>query len=274
MGRSFSKLPNITQNIVKEDISDRINGNNLRNDTLTETPTEKSYSVGLYDIDEALGYFFDNTLKPSVEQNGKQIPVPSLYGSPERWTQMKKDGYFRDNKSKLVLPLILYRRTNISRNDNLYFPRLDQLHYVSAKKWDNKNIYNRFNKLNGIDERKKSEWQKNTDRYVLTSLPNYVIINYEGIIWTAFVEQMNKLIEKITFNEGTYWGEKDKFKFRTEIDGFDTAVELTTDTERMVKTNFTMTLYGYLLPEEVGGKSTSRISLSPKSITFNIEEIL
>jgi len=274
MARSFNDLPKATENVIQEDITKRVQPENLRNDDATETPAEKPYSVGLYDIDEALGFFLNEVLKPTVVQGGETIPVPVIYGSPERWATMKKQGFFRDGKSKLILPLIMYRKTNITRNEQMYFPRLEQLYYISAKKWDNKNKYDKFSVLTGINERLKTDWQNQTDRYALSSIPNYVIINYEGVIWTAFVEQLNKIIEKITFKEGTYWGDEKKFKFRTEVDGFDTAVELTTDTERMVKANFTMTLYGYLLPEEIDGKLTTRISLAPKKVVFGFEEVL
>lgn len=273
MAHSFADIPTVSENVVNEDIVKRVANENLRMDDLTTTPAEKPFSVGFYDIDEALGFFFDEVLKPTVIQGGETIQVPVMYGSPERWASMRKQGYFRDGKSKLVLPLIMYRKTNITRNDAMYFPRLDQLYYVSAKKWDGKNKYDQFSVLNK-HIRINDTNQNKTDRYLLTSIPNYVIINYEGVIWTAFVEQLNKIMEKITFKESTYWGDPDKFKFRTEIDGFDTAVELNTDTERLVRANFTMTLYGYVLPEEVDGKLTSRISLSPKKVIFSVEEIL
>jgi len=274
MARGFADLPKVSENIIQEDTIKRVDNENLRMDDLSETPAEKPYSVGLYQIDEALGFFFDEIIKPTVIEGGQTVQVPVIYGSPERWNSMKRQGFYRDGKSKLILPLIMYRKTNITRNDAMYFPRLDQLYYVSAKKWDGKNKYDNFSVLTGQDARLKTGWQNETDRYALTSIPNYVIINYEGIIWTAFIEQMNKIIEKVTFKDSTYWGDPDKFKFRTEIDGFDTAVELNTDSERMVKANFTMTLYGYILPEEIDGKLTTRVSLAPKRIVWGIEEIL
>lgn len=273
MARGFDTLPKISENVVYEDISKRVSNENLRMDDSTETPAEKPYSVGLYQIDEALGYFFDEVIRPTAIEGGKTIQVPVLYGSPERWSSMKQQGYYRDGKSKLILPLIMYRKTNISRNDNMYFPRLDQLYYISAKKWDSKNKYDNFSVLTK-DVRIEDAWQASTDRYALTSIPNYVIITYEGIIWTSFIEQLNPIIEKITFKDTTYWGDPDKFKFRTEIDSFDTAVELNTDAERIVRANFSMTLYGYILPEEVDGKLTTRLSLAPKRISFGIEEIV
>lgn len=275
MGREFKDLQKVSENIISEDISKRVDDINLRNDDLTETPSEKPYSVGLYDIDSALGYFLDEVLKLTVVENNETIKVPIIYGSPERWQSMKKQGYYRDGKSKLVLPLIMYRKTDISKNDAMIFPRLEQLYYISAKKWDSKNKYDKFTAFNKVlDGRNKDNWQLSTDRYALTSIPNYVIINYEGIIWTSFVEQMNKLIEKIQFKDNTYWGDPKKFKFRTEVGPFDASVELNTESERMVKSNFTISLYGYILPEDVDGKLTTRVSLSPKKIAFNTEYVL
>ena len=49
----------------------------------------KQFNIGLRDIDETIGYYFNNVIKPSVIQNGKRIPVPILYGSPERWAAVK-----------------------------------------------------------------------------------------------------------------------------------------------------------------------------------------
>jgi len=273
MGTEFKERAPLVENVVSQDVSARINPENLRQDDSTETKAEKNYSVGLFDIDEALGYFFNNVLKPTVIQEGQVIPVPVIYGSPERWSTMKQQGYFRDGKSKLVLPLIMYRRVSVGRNESLYFPRLKQLYYISSRKWDSKNKYSDYQLLPKLKNNLDSRTETGTDRYSLTYLPNHIIINYEGIIWTAFNEQLNKLIEKIAFHDGTYWGDPNKFKFKTEVDGFDTAVELNTGNERLVKCNFSITLYGYILPEEVQGKLTTNIGLSPKKIIFIENEI-
>ena len=42
------------------------------------------HTVGIKDIDEAIFYYFNEVLKPSVIQNGNRINVPLVYGSPER----------------------------------------------------------------------------------------------------------------------------------------------------------------------------------------------
>mgnify|MGYP003129092078 FL=1 len=56
----------------------------------------KNISVTLKDIDSAIFYYFDEVIKPSVEDNGENIPVPVLYGSVERWKSILRDGYLRN----------------------------------------------------------------------------------------------------------------------------------------------------------------------------------
>ena len=58
--------------------------------------TVKPFSIGIQDIDEAIFYYFENVIQPSVIQNGARLPVPIIYGSPEKWKSFQKDGYYRD----------------------------------------------------------------------------------------------------------------------------------------------------------------------------------
>ena len=44
----------------------------------------KPFSVGIQDIDESIFYYFENVIKPTVIQNGERLPVPVIYGSPEK----------------------------------------------------------------------------------------------------------------------------------------------------------------------------------------------
>jgi len=52
--------------------------------------TVKPYTVGIQDIDEAIFYYLENVIKPTVTQNGEKISVPVLYGSPEKWKILQK----------------------------------------------------------------------------------------------------------------------------------------------------------------------------------------
>ena len=62
----------------------------------------KPFTVGLQDIDEAISYYFENVIKPTVYQNNERLAVPIIYGSPERWKSSQKDGYLRDKQGKIM----------------------------------------------------------------------------------------------------------------------------------------------------------------------------
>jgi len=76
----------------------------------------KRLEIGLKDIDEAIFYYFQNVIKPSVIQNGASKVVPVLYGSPERWHAVQKEGFYRDKNGKIQLPLIMVKRDSIEKN--------------------------------------------------------------------------------------------------------------------------------------------------------------
>ena len=52
----------------------------------------KDISIGLQDHDEAIMYYFNKIIKPSVIVNGNRTPVPIIYGAPERWKSVEIDG--------------------------------------------------------------------------------------------------------------------------------------------------------------------------------------
>ena len=52
----------------------------------------KNISVGLMDIDAAIMYYFNNVIKPQVEENDETIKVPIMYSNPERWSLIQKKG--------------------------------------------------------------------------------------------------------------------------------------------------------------------------------------
>ncbi len=59
--------------------------NNRALNTSFKGDTVKPFSVGIQDIDEAVFYYFQNVIQPSVIQNGARLNVPVIYGSPEKW---------------------------------------------------------------------------------------------------------------------------------------------------------------------------------------------
>ena len=82
---------------------------------------------------------------------------------------------------------------------------------------------------------------------------------------------MNKIVERVVYSDGAYWGHPDKMRFRTSVDTFTDATEVG-DAERLVRTNFTVTLRGYLLPKgNFDHRSTTQKFITPKKVIFGTE---
>ena len=199
----------------------------------------RGLSVGLLDIDSALYWYFENVIKPDIKEAGEQIKVPIMYANPERWAAIQRGGRLRINKR----PIIIYRRTSMSRDSTIPVDKLDptnpKLHHTFQSHYSKVNRYDNLSVSRGLSPKKEM---------YSVAVPDYVVLSYDFSIWTNFTDQMNKIIEKINWSEGSYWGEPGKFKFRCAIDSFDDDSELT-ENKRSIKTNFSVTLNGYLLPD-------------------------
>ncbi len=228
--------------------------------------TVKPLVIGIKDIDEAIFYYFNNIIKPFVIQNGQRIEVPIIYGTPEKWKSIQKDGYYRDQNGKIMSPLIAFKRDNLTKNRNIG-NKLDanapHLYSSFKKTYSKKNFYNQFDILNNT---------KPENEYYAVVIPDYVTITYSCVIYTYYVEQMNKIVEAINYASDSYWGDPSRFKFNTRIDTFNTIVEVSDGKDRNVKSNFELKLNGYIIPDIIQ-KDTSAIKKIPSvtKIIFDIE---
>ena len=221
----------------------------------------KNISVGLMDIDAAIMFYFNNVIKPTVVENDETIKVPLMYSNPERWNSIQKNGYLLDNKKQLLIPLIVFKRNSISKDENMSVDKIDPLNpklfRTFQSKYSKKNRYDNFSVQQGLNK---------TKELYTVGVPDYVNLEYEFIVWTSYTEQMNSIIEKIIWSEGSYWGEDGKFKFRTSIGSYTDASEFTVNSERLIRTTFSVTLKGYLIPEEFNNVVTTQKALTPKRI--------
>ena len=228
----------------------------------------KPFSLGLKENDEAIVFYMENVIKPTVIQNGVVQKVPIYYGSPERWAQVQKEGFYRDLKGKIMMPVITYKRVSVEKNRTIAnkidanYPNNVQLF---QKPYSIKNQYDYFNILNNRIPKKES--------YAVV-MPDYVTLTYDFIISTYYVEQMNKIVEAMNYASDSYWGNKERFQFNARIDSYATTVELVTAGNRLVKTNFSLKLNGYLIPDTIQKElaSVKKISNSTQLI-FNMETV-
>lgn len=228
----------------------------------------KNPEVTLIDIDSSILFYFDKVIQPSVEDNGENVKVPIMYASPERWNSIKKQGFMRDKKRQVITPVVVYRRTSVTKDETVPQDKLDannpHMFYTFQKKFSQENKYDKFSQQIGLLPQRE---------YYNVMMPDYVTISYDFIIWTSYIEQMNSIVEKIVYSDGAYWGDPEKMRFRSSIDSFEDATEIG-DTERLVRTNFSVTLRGYLLPKgNFDHRSTTQKFLTPKKVIFGTETV-
>lgn len=228
----------------------------------------KDISVTLMDMDSAIMYYFDNVIKPTVTENGEQIKVPTMYASPERWHSINKTGFMRDSKRQIILPVIAFRRTGMEKDDTIPVDKIDpldpKLFYTFERKYTDNNRYDNFSVQQGVMPQKE---------YYNVAVPDYMVLNYDFIIFTHYIEQMNKLVERINWSAGSYWGEPGKMRFKTNIESYTDSTELA-DRDRIVKTEFSVSLKGYLIPDsfnELQGPHTMQKYLTPKKLVIGAE---
>jgi hypothetical protein len=124
--------------------------------------------------------------------------------------------------------------------------------------WNSRNKYDRFAVLNGVAESKK---------FVSVMYPDYYDLTYQCVVWTEYMAQMNQLIEQISFEVENYWGDVGQYKFKTSVQEFKNTVELPEKKDRLVRSEFTMTVKAYLLPENTVDKYGRPIDVNQTRFT-------
>ena len=222
---------------------------------------EFTKGVKLIDIDTTIAEYMVDSIIPNVEENGNQVKVPLLYGNAERWNNARTKGYLRDSRGKIQLPLVMFKRNSIDRQDGMaQFKDVNTL--PAYQKYSKHNRYEQFSLQVGAS--------KSFEQYEI-SVPDYVTVTYEVMIWTSFTEHMNAIVEQFQYATDRYWGTDSGYKFRTRIDSFDNQQEVGEGSERVIRTSFTMVTNAYLLPETFDDKPTVKKSFNPKKVIWGVE---
>ena len=229
----------------------------------------KVISVGLQDIDEAVMYYFNNVIKPTVTQDGNLMAVKTIYASPERWKSIQADGFFRDSNGQIVVPLIAIRRDSIEKVrtiGNKLDGNFAALYQVVGSKYNPRNAYDKFSVLNN---------RIPSEQYYVTAVPDYVTVTYSCIVFTNYMEQNNKIVEAIEYASDSYWGNPNRWKFKAAIDSFATTVNIENGADRAAKSTFNIKLNGYLIPDSINKDiAAARNKFYTKSqVIFDLEVV-
>ena len=228
-------------------------GNNLSN----------NYAITLKDLDTTIISHVKDVMKPSVKEANEVIKVPVMYGNEERWKSVRKRGVLRDKNGAFILPLIMLKRTTIEKNESMpmnfeHDVKREYVDVIRNNQWSKKNRYDRFSVLTG---------QQPQYEQLVTTMPNFVTVNYEFALWTNYIEQMNKLVEDFVEQNNTYWGNSENYKFLCKTDTITDASEMERGGERFIKSTFNLSSTAYLLPEDTNSVVTNKISNLQKKLT-------
>ena len=261
---------NPAPNTVHEPIdrSEKIIADNRSEQVRRDKDKQKDFTITLYDIDEAILSQLQQ-LQIQITDVGKQVKVPIFFGPPERWVSAQRDGYLRDKQGKVLQPAMILKRSNSENDSNLmFFNRY--LDTPAMKLYSEHNKYTKFGALTGQNAP--------VNEIFNVLVPKHILLTYHCIVWTALVEQMNEVIQPIIFNTQDYWGSRKGFRFRVTVEGgYAHNVEIQTNDERYVRTEFDLKTHGYILPDSVTylehHKMTTQKKMTPKKIIMGVEMV-
>ena len=134
---------------------------------------------------------------------------------------------------------------------------------VFTKRYSPQNAYDNFKVLNNRVPQKE---------YYAVVMPDYVTVTYTCIIFTYYVEQLNKIVESMEYASDAYWGDPQRYQFKAMIDSFGFQTELNNNDERVVRSTFDIKINGYIIPEILQKDITALQKFSNKTQTIIITE--
>jgi len=228
-----------------------------------DTDTVKTPKVSLYDIDYAIIYHLSSNMKLQVREANRMIDVPILYADGEKWAQIRSRGYLRDEKNKVMAPMVAIRRSSVEPDSRL--PILDLNNYVPHRKfYPYKTMNMQRDKLSGQVSRKPSY------EFHMVDVPNYIRVNYELVVWTNMVEQMNTIIQSIMAVSNHLWG--DYYTFRTVVNNASMNTSNNVGEDRLVSSTISIVVDGYLREEFEYHEPTMRKAYTIKTVKFENEK--
>ncbi len=231
-----------------------------RDDDVVRTPRRT-----VYDIDYAIKWFLDNEIQPQVEHNNELVKIPVVFANGEKWDNVRRLGYLRDEKGMLQSPIIVLKRNSLAERDTL--KKLDVNNPIPGNQIVYKQKYNKRNRyIDEIVPIPKNNPIDSKELYTV-NIPEYVDVEYEMLIWTDFTTQMNEVIEQI-MPYGTFaWGNEFN-KYRTFIRDISFETVNTVGDDRLVRATIPLTVNGTLLSEQEFRMSTVQKRYSIKKIQW------
>ena len=232
--------------------------------------TIKTPKCTIYDVDNAIISYLSEVVRLEIIENNNIIPVPVIYANGEKWAQIRARGYMYDSGDKLMTPAAVIKRNSITERDMLkkldvnWNPETDNDFARNTLTFENpytkRNRYDRFSVLQGTRPRR--------ELYV-SSIPEYVDVSYDLLLWAEYTEQLNNMIEQIMPLGGFAWGTT--WKFPTFIQDYSFETMSTPGEDRIVRATLPLTVKAALLMPYELHRSSLQKRYSIKRVVFGSE---
>jgi hypothetical protein len=240
------------------------------NEIRRDDDTIKTPKCTIEDIDTAILSYVSDVIRPEIVENEQVIPVPVLYANGEKWAQIQANGFMYDKDERIMTPVITLKRNSITERDTLkkldvnWNPESDNDYARNTLTFEN-----RYSKVNRYDRFSILQNARPNRELYISSIPEFVDVSYDLLIWTDHMEHMNSVIEQIMPTGGFAWGTT--WKFTTLIQDYSFEHISTPGEDRVVKATLPLTVKGTLLMPYELKRSTLQKRYSVKRITFGNE---
>jgi hypothetical protein len=226
----------------------------------------KSPQRTLYDVDFAIKSYIEQTIQPQITDNGQLVPVPVIFANGEKWDNVRRLGYMRDEKGKLQSPLIMLNRKSTVERDNVKGLDVNRMPHSGFRAYKQKyNARNRYeDALFPIPQNQPAE----SDKIYLVDIPRYVTIEYDLMLWCDFTTQMNELVDQIMPYSRFSWGVGFN-SFPSTISQFSFETVNTVGEDRLVRSTTSLSVQATLLSEQEARHSTLQKMFSLKKVVFD-----
>ena len=220
----------------------------------------------VYDIDYAIKWYIENEIQPQITADNNLISVPVIFANGEKWDNVRRLGYLRDEKGMLQSPIIMIKRNSVDERSSQ--KTLD----VNRPQHNNVLIYRtKYNEQNRYEDELFPIPTNNptpTEKIYVIDIPKYVTIEYDMMLWCDFTTQLNDLVDQILPYGRFSWGNEAN-KFPTSFGAISFETVNTIGEDRLVRATIPLTVQGTLLSEQETRISTIKKMYSIKKLTFD-----
>jgi glutaredoxin len=219
----------------------------------------------VYDIDYAIKWYIENEIQPQITANENVIQVPVIFSNGEKWDNVRRLGYLRDEKGMLQSPLIMLKRNSMQERDNNR--TLDVNRNPVGNRIIHRSKYNSRNRYEDELFPLPINEPQNSQKIYVVDIPKYVTIEYDMMLWCDFTTQMNDLVDQILPYGRFAWGNEEN-RFETAIGSISFETVNAVGEDRLVRATIPLTVKATLLSAQETRIETIKKMYSVKKLVF------